>query len=101
MESLQDHWGRIQEEDTAVMPFHKRNGEGNFIPLNTSENQIKRYTYDVKFEHAEINFDLTLVSDGTQYKIVWISLWGSSIYMTPEITTKIEELFSNPENSQK
>ena len=94
LETLEEHWGRIESEETAVMPFHKREGEQNFIPLNTEENQIKRYTFDVKFEHAEINCDMTLVNFGSEYKIVWFAFWGSSLYMTPEINDKIQELFS-------
>lgn len=99
MDTLQEHWGRIQDDQTVVMPFHKRPGESDFIPLNTSEDQIRRYVYDVKYENAEVNCDLTLVRIHNEYKIVWISFWGSSNYMTPEINTKIQELFSQPGDS--
>jgi len=97
LETLEEHWGRIESEETAIMPFHQRLGERSFIPLNTEENQIKRYTFDVKFEHAQINCDMTLVNFGSEYKIIWFTFWGSSVYMTPEINDKIQELFAKPE----
>jgi len=99
MQTLREEWGRIESDDTALMPFHKRVGETNFIPLNLTPQQIKRYVFDVKFEDAEMNFDLTLTPEGDSYKIVWFSIWGSSIYMHPKIQEKIEQLFSNPDNS--
>jgi hypothetical protein len=99
MQTIRGQWGRIETDDTALMPFHRRVGEANFIPLNVAPQQIKRYVFDVKFENAEMNFDLTLAPQGDSYKIVWFSVWGSSIYMTPKVREKIEKLFSNPDNS--
>lgn len=99
MQTIHDQWGRIDSDDTAIMPFHKRVGEENFIPLNVTPAQIKRYIFDVKFENAEMNFDLTLAPEGDGYKIIWFSIWGSSIYVTPQIKEKIEELFSKPDNA--
>ena len=83
MKTIRGQWGRIETDDTALMPFHRRVGEENFIPLDVTPQQIKRYIFDVKFENAEMNFDLTLAPQGGSYKIVWFSVWGSSIYMTP------------------
>jgi len=97
MQTIRSQWGRIISDDTAVMPFHRRSGEQNFIPLDVTPQQIKRYIFDVKFDNAEMNFDLTLAPEGDGYKIVWFSLWGSSIYVTPQIQEKIEALFSNSE----
>ncbi len=99
MQTIRGQWGRIVTEDTALMPFHRRVGEENFIPLNVISTQIKRYIFDVKFDNAEMNFDLTLAPEGDSYKIVWFSVWGSSIYMSPKVQEKIEQLFSNPDNS--
>ncbi len=99
MQTLRDQWGRVDTDETALMPFHRRIGEQNFIPLNVTAQQIKRYIFDVKFENAEMNFDLTLAPEAGTYKIVWFSVWGSSIYMTPKVQEKIEELFSKPDNS--
>ena len=99
MQTLRQEWGRIESDDTALMPFHRRAGEENFIPLNVTPQQIKRYTFDVKYENAEMNFDLTLAPEGDSYKIIWFSLWGSSIYLKDKIKEKIEDLFSNPDNS--
>jgi len=102
MQTIRSEWGRLLTDDTAVMPFHQRAGEQNFIPLGLAPQQIKRYVFDVKFEDAEMNFDLTLAPDGSgTYKIVWFSIWGSSIYMKPKVQEKIEQLFSNPDNSEK
>jgi hypothetical protein len=101
MQTLREQWGRVETDETAVMPFHRRIGEENFIPLGVQPQQIKRYIFDVKFESAEMNFDLTLAPEGDSYKIVWFSIWGSSIYMTPKIQEKIEGLFSNPDTSSK
>ena len=98
MQTLRGQWGRILTDDTELMPFHQRVGEQNFIPLHLTPQQIKRYVFDVKFENAEMNFDLTLAPEGDKYKIVWFSVWGSSIYMTPKVQEKIEELFSSPDN---
>jgi hypothetical protein len=100
MQTIRGQWGRLITDDTALMPFHRREGEANFIPLNVPPQQIKRYVFDVKFENAEMNFDLTLAPQGDSYKIVWFSIWGSSIYMTPQIQEKIGRLFSNPDNSE-
>jgi len=99
MQTLREQWGRLESDDTALMPFHKRVGEENFIPLNVTPQQVKRYIFDVKFEDAEMNFDLTLAPEGEGYKIVWFSIWGSSIYMKPKIQEKIEALFSNPDKA--
>ena len=99
MQTLREQWGRLETDDTAEMPFHRRVGEENFIPLNVTPAQIKRYVFDVRFEDAEMNFDLTLAPEGGSYKIVWFSVWGSSIYMTSKIQEKVEELFSKPDNS--
>ncbi len=96
MQIIRGQWGRIVTDDTALMPFHRRVGEANFIPLNVTPQQIKRYIFDVKFDNAEMNFDLTLAPEGDRYKIVWFSVWGSSIYMTPKVQEKIEQLFSTP-----
>lgn len=94
MQSVRQYWGRIESEETALMPFHKRQGEVNFIPLNVQPEQIKRYIFDVKFENAEMNFDLTLAPEGDRYKIVWFSVWGSSIYVNGPMREKIENLFT-------
>jgi len=99
MQTLREQWGRLETDDTEVLPFHRRAGENNFIPLNVTPQQVKRYTFDVKFEDAEMNFDLTLAPEGGTYKIIWFSIWGSSIYMKPQIQEKIEQLFSNPDNA--
>ena len=99
MQTIREQWGRIVTDDTALLPFHRRVGEENFIPLNVTPQQIKRYIFDVKFDNAEMNFDLTLAPEGDSYKIVWFSIWGSSIYMTAQVQEKIEQLFSNPDNS--
>ena len=99
MKTIRGQWGRLISDDTELLPFHRRMGEQNFIPLNVPPAQIKRYVFDVKFEDAEMNFDLTLAPQGDSYKIVWFSVWGSSIYMTPKVQEKIEKLFSNPGNS--
>ena len=96
MQSIREQWGRIESDETALMPFHKRQGESNFIPLNVPPEKIKRYIFDVKFDNAEMNFDLTLAPQGEEYKIVWFSVWGSSNYLTPKIREKIETLFSKP-----
>jgi len=96
MQTIREQWGRIISEDTALMPFHRRVGESNFIPLNLTSQQIKRYVFDVKFDNAEMNFDLTLAPEENKYKIIWFSVWGSSIYMTPKVQEKIENLFSDP-----
>lgn len=99
MKTIRGEWGRIETDNTAVMPFHRRAGEENFIPLNVTPQQVKRYIFDVKFENAEMNFDLTLAPVGDTYKIVWFSIWGSSIYMKPQIREKIEQLFANPDKT--
>lgn len=99
MQTLREQWGRIESDQTAVLPFHRRVGEADFIPLHVTPGQIKRYVFDVKFENAEMNFDLTLAPQEDGYKIIWFSVWGSTIYVTPKIKQKIEELFSGPENS--
>jgi len=99
MQTLRGQWGRLITDDTALMPFHRRAGEEDFIPLHVTPQQIQRYIFDVKFENADMNFDLTLAWQGDSYKIVWFSVWGSSIYMTPKVQEKIEHLFSSPDNS--
>jgi hypothetical protein len=99
MQTIRGQWGRLISDDTELLPFHRRTGEQNFIPLNAASQQIKRYVFDVKFENAEMNFDLTLAPQGDRYKIIWFSIWGSSIYMTPKVREKIEKLFSNPDNA--
>jgi len=101
MQTIRGQWGRIVSDDTALMPFHHRVGEENFIPLDVTPQQIKRYIFDVKFDNAEMNFDLTLAPEGGSYKIIWFSIWGSSIYMTPNVQEKIEQLFSNPDNANQ
>jgi hypothetical protein len=98
MQTLREQWGRLVTNETEVLPFHRRAGEEHFIPLRVTAAQIKRYTFDVKYDNAEMNFDLTLAPEGDDYKIVWFSVWGSSIYMTPKVQEKIEELFSSPDN---
>ena len=99
MQTTREQWGRIISEDTVVMPFHRRAGENNFIPLHLTPQQIKRYVFDVKFDNAEMNYDLTLAPQEGGYKIVWFSIWGSSIYMTPKVQEKIEQLFSSPNDT--
>jgi len=99
MQTIRGQWGRIETDDTALLPFHRRIGEQDFIPLGVPPEKIKRYVFDVKFENAEMNFDLTLAPEGDSYKIVWLSIWGSSIYMTPQVQEKIEQLFSKPDDT--
>ena len=99
MQTIREQWGRIETDDTALMPFHRRVGEEHFIPLDAKPEQIKRYIFDVKFENAEMNFDLTLAPEGGAYKIIWFSIWGSSIYMTPQVQEKIEQLFASPDEA--
>lgn len=101
MQTIRAQWGRIESDETALMPFHQRQGEAEFIPLNAPAERIKRYIFNVKFENAQMNFDLTLAPEGDGHKIVWFSIWGSSIYLTGQIREKIEELFSKPEDLGK
>ncbi len=97
MQTLRQKWGRIESDDTEVLPFHRRAGEDEFIPLNVTQQQVKRYTFNVKYEDAQMNFDMTLAPEGGVNKIVWFSIWGSSIYMTPDVQEKIQKLFSKSE----
>jgi hypothetical protein len=99
MHTIIEEWGRVESDDTELLPFHRRVGEENFIPLDVTPQQVKRYTFNVKFDNAEMNFDLTLAPEGGAYKIVWFSVWGSSIYMSEKVQQKIEELFSTPDSS--
>jgi hypothetical protein len=101
MQTIRGQWGRLDTDETELLPFHRRVGEEDFIPLNVTPQQVKRYVFDVKFEDAEMNFDLTLAPEGGSYKIVWFSIWGSSIYLTSRVKEKIEGLFSNPDNSSQ
>ena len=101
MHTIRGQWGRLVTDETELLPFHRRVGEQDFIPLDVIPQQLKRYVFDVKFENAEMNFDLTLAPQGNSYKIVWFSVWGSSIYMTPKVREKIDRLFSNPDNSER
>lgn len=73
--SLTEKMGKIQDNETALMPFHKPAYDGNFIPLRTAPGQVKRYTYILKFGNASINCDLTIVPEDEQYKIAWFSFW--------------------------
>ncbi len=93
LDAVQQQWGRIQSAQTVEMPFHKRAGESNFIPLDVKDTQIKRYVYEVQFDNALVNWDVTLAMQDGQYKIIWLSLWGSNNYFTSEIREKIEGLF--------
>jgi len=100
MQALRDDWGRVESVDIETLPFHRRPGEEEFIPLGIKPRQVKRYTYLVNFSSAQMNFDLTLTPEGDQgYKIEWFSVWGSSIYMTSKIQEKLDELFSNPNST--
>ena len=101
MKTIREHWGRLESDDTELLPFHRRMGEDSFIPLGVLPTQVKRYTFDVKFDNADMNFDLTLAPEEGRYKIIWFSVWGSSIYLNPEIEEKIEKLFSNPNSSDQ
>ncbi|MDE1921325.1 MAG: hypothetical protein KGI24_07770 [Candidatus Omnitrophica bacterium] len=96
MQTIRQEWGRVEFNETELYPFHQRMGEADFIPLHVTPRQVKRYTFDVKFEDAQMNFDLTLAPEDGTYKIVWFSIWGSSIYMTPKIQQKLDQLFSKP-----
>ena len=101
MQTIREQWGRVISEDTTLMPFHRRVGESNFIPLDVPSPKIKRYIFDVKFDNAEMNFDLTLAPQEGRYKIIWFSVWGSSIYMTPKVQEMIEQLFSDPDGASQ
>ena len=81
MKTIRDQWGRVESDETALMPFHRRAGEQNFIPLNVTPQQIKRYIFDVKFENAEMNFDLTLAPEGGLYKIIWFSMCNKFLWV--------------------
>lgn len=95
MEGLQDEWGRMESAQTVMMPFHKRPGEENFIPLRVEPEQIERYIYEVTFERATMNFDITVApQDGTP-KIIWFSLWGSGLYLTPNVQDLLDRLFTD------
>ena len=98
MQTIREQWGRLVTDETEVLPFHRRVGEENFIPMDVTPQQIKRYVFDVKFDNADMNFDLTLAPQNGAYKIVWFSVWGSSIYMTKQVQEKIEELFSGSDS---
>lgn len=98
MKTLREQWGRLESDDTQVLPFHRRAGEEEFIPLGVVPQQIKRYCFNVQYEDAQMNFDLTLAPEAGVYKIVWFSVWGSSIYMKPQIQEKIEQLFAKPDD---
>ena len=99
MSTLRSEWGRIVTEETETMPFHKRPGESEFIPLHAAPQQVKRYIFEVKYDNADMNFDVTIAPEGDTPKIVWFSIWGSSIYLTKHIQEQMEKLFSNPDES--
>lgn len=101
MQTIREQWGRVETDETVLLPFHTRMGEANFIPLDVKPQQVKRYTFDVKFSNAEMNIDLTLAPEEGKYKIVWFSVWGSSIYMTPQVQEKIEQLFASPDVQER
>jgi len=94
--SMEAQWGRIGNYETVLMPFHKRSGEDDFIPLGVAKEEIKRYTFEVQFGNAEINCDLTLARKDGQYKIVWFSFWGSGVNSFTAIQENSNKLFSNP-----
>ena len=90
MASMENQWGRIAGFETALMPFHQRTGERDFIPFGVPNENIKRYIYEVKYDRGSVNCDLTLVPQEGQYKIAWISFWGSSVGLTPAMREKLE-----------
>ena len=96
LKTAEDQWGRLEDDETAVMPFHQRAGEGDLIAPDISADQIRRYIFNLRFDNAEVNCDLTLVPEGGGYKITWFSFWGSNSSMTPELREKMEHLFWKP-----
>ena len=101
LENLGNQWGRLEEYETVSMPFHIRAGESDFIPENIPTEDVKRYTYELKFDHAAIDCALTLIRENDTYQIAWFSLWGSDNYMTPEMRDKIDELWDSSESIQR
>jgi len=93
IESLESQWGKLQNDESVILPFHQRTGESDLIPPNVSKEEIKRYVFDVKFDNASVNCGLTLIPEGNQYKIAWFSFWGSDVYMKSDIRQKMDELF--------
>ncbi len=91
--AFESEWGKIESEETAVMPFHRRAGEPDAVLANVTPEEIRRYIYEVTFENSTVNCDLTLIPEGGRYKIAWMTFWGSNASMTPEIRDKIEGLF--------
>lgn len=98
--SMENQWGKIEDSETVLLPFHQRLGEDDFIPLGVPKEKIKRYTFEVQFRNAVIDCDLTLAQKDGQYKIVWISFWGSDVHLTPAIQEKFEKLSPKPSEEQ-
>jgi len=94
--SMETQWGKIQDSETVLLPFHQRLGEDDFIPLGVPKEKIKRFTFEVQFRNAIIDCDLTLAQKDGQYKIVWISFWGSDINLAPAIQEKFKSLSYKP-----
>ena len=101
METLHDNWGKIEAAETAVMPFHQRPGEGNFLPLHVDPDAVKRYIFSLTYANAAINCDLTLAPQDGVYKVIWFSFWGNDKDFTPEIREKIEGLFAKPDDTNQ
>ena len=93
MESLQEQWGRLESSESVTMPFHTRHGESEVIPASIPTEQIQRYVFELKYDHAAVNCAMTLIPEDQTYKIAWFSFWGSDDAMTPELRAKIGELF--------
>ncbi len=93
IQSLENEWGKLESAESVIMPFHTRPGEKDFIPPNVSNEEVKRYVYDLKFEHASVNGALSLIPQGDQYKITWFSFWGSDSTLTPELRHQMDDLF--------
>ena len=95
-QTIKDEWGSLTEAQSILLPFHQRAGEGSFLSPSLPEDKIKRYVYELTCDNAVINCDITVAPQGTEYKVFWISFWGSNIYLKPSIQQKMEELFAHP-----
>ena len=95
-QSIEHQFGSLQSNESSLMPFHQRTGESDFVAQDMPKNQVKRFTYDVKFDHGAPNFDITVILEEDEYKVAWFSFWGTQAVENPQFQQKMERLFEKP-----
>ncbi len=92
LEILQEELGDIEDYESVVMPFLTSSAKEGEVLSDLPPSDIKRYTYDLKYEKRTVHAIISLVKESDGYRIGFFEITGTGFETDPQVQEKVRAL---------